>query len=93
MAENTATNPPYKTEATSAEKEELALFYSDEFGTELQDNRGFLENAHILVVEKYISGSPGYVGPVYFVLFDGGPECYDVLIRNREGNFDFVEKG
>ena len=36
----------------------------------------------IIVVEKFISDSPGYWGPIFYVTYTGGPEFVDVIIRN-----------
>jgi hypothetical protein len=49
----------------------------------------------VMVHENYMSGGPGYIGPVFYITYDGGPEFVDVIIRNTMGGnemvFSFIE--
>ncbi len=38
---------------------------------------------HAMLVKDYISVNPGYMGDVLFLLFSGGPECYEVLVEEN----------
>lgn len=44
-----------------------------------------LENAAIAKFSGYITDGPGYSGPVYVIVWPGGPEIVDVLTRDRAG--------
>ena len=37
-----------------------------------------------LIVNDYIPDSPGYAGPVAWVLFSGGPDCQQTYIKRDE---------
>jgi hypothetical protein len=44
-----------------------------------------LESAFIGKFTDYITSGPGYRGPVYFIVWDGGPNCFDVVTVDTAG--------
>jgi hypothetical protein len=74
---------------TPAEIREMApLFAEQKYGkgrytpAELEETVEDLGSCYILKIPHYVSGGPGYVGPVYIVIWDGGPGFHYVITRN-----------
>ncbi|GHO98378.1 hypothetical protein KSF_084260 [Reticulibacter mediterranei] len=63
---------------TKEEKNELIHFLvENDYGGYEEDKEtaeGIVENAAIAVFDDYATGSPGYVGKVMVVVYDGGTE-------------------
>ncbi len=50
---------------------------------EVQEERDFLSQAGISVIEGYMTDSPGYCGPVYCVVWSGGPEIHTTYVIEK----------
>jgi hypothetical protein len=44
-----------------------------------------LASARIAVLTNYITDCPGYAGPLFLVVWSGGPEIHDLLCRASDG--------
>lgn len=60
---------------TEAELTELQTLIESE-GSE----PAFVLDAYIAVYDRYITGSPGYIGKLMTVVWDAGPSFYDVFV-------------
>lgn len=58
----------------------------EHFGQTHDEVADMLESAEIFIKEDYMTGGPGYCGPVYIILWDGGPGCVTVLTRKRDSH-------
>lgn len=64
---------------TEDEREALINYHVDKLGYETGEATHLLSTqAEIAVLSDFISGSPGYVGPLFFVVY-GYPETYTLL--------------
>ncbi len=73
---------------TDTEKEELAAYnaqrkYTNPSQEEREQERSFVEEAHIAVFDNYISDSPGYTGKVMVVVW-GYPNITEVYTWKKE---------
>lgn len=50
---------------------------------EVQEERDFLSQAGVSVIDGYMTDSPGYCGPVYCVVWSGGPEIVTTYIIEK----------
>lgn len=76
--------------ASTEERQEIAQFLGVYWGmNEPEEVEDISESANILVLDKYMSDGPGYMGAIYFVVFGGGPEFHLVLIR-VEGQLEHI---
>lgn len=75
--------------ATQEERQEIAEFLALYWGME-EEVEDIRDTMNVAVVRDYISDGPGYWGPIYFVVFGGGPEFHVVLIK-WEGNLERIE--
>ena len=71
-------------EPNEKEKQELAQYVSEDFGTELEEQAGFVENASIAVFDSYITDGPGYAGKVMMVVWPASPGIFDVFTWDNE---------
>ena len=70
---------------TTEEKEQLIAYnlkryYDNPTEEDREEQRGFTEHAAIAVFDDYITGSPGYVGKLMVVVWDGSPTFYDAYM-------------
>lgn len=63
----------------TGELAELGRWLSGQ-GYEPDEARLTAQSAYVAVYDKYISGSPGFVGKLMSVVWDGGPSIFDVFI-------------
>jgi hypothetical protein len=76
--------------ASTEERQEIAQFLGNYWGmNEPEEIEDISESANILVLDHYMSDGPGYMGPIFFVVFGGGPEFHLVLIRH-EGQLERI---
>lgn len=66
-----------------AELMKIAAAVAPHTGQPLAEVLDLLHCASVAVFPDYCTGSPGYVGPVYVVVWDGGPEIITTLIERR----------
>jgi hypothetical protein len=80
-------------ELTTGEVERIAIYLGAQWGLESEEEVARIrESLKGTVIRGYISDGPSYTGPVFFVLFGGGPEFHYVLILNKHDNFEIVER-
>jgi hypothetical protein len=65
------------------ELEQLLSYYCQRFNVPIEDATPIIENAYIAVFPEYITGTPGYVGKVIVVVYDGSPEFYETYIQRN----------
>ena len=80
-------------EPSDAILQELALAMADftyqvYTSDELHEIAEALVGADIGYIKDYISGSPGYTGDVYIVIWDGGPEQVTTFTRDKGGHLE-----
>jgi len=67
---------------TRMELIEIAEVHAAEVGFDVYGEGGMieqLESAYITKFPTYITGGPGYFGPVYLILWDGSPDYVSVV--------------
>ena len=77
----------------SLEMAEILLFLAKEFG--LSNNEMDEQKAGIcgvMRISDYITGSPGFVGDLYIISWDGAPEFITVVGRSGNIKFDGYNK-
>ncbi len=80
----------YVTEAEGqAIAEFLGKYWGQESAEEITDIR---ESMRASVIRSYMSDGPGYYGPVYTVVFGGGPEFHYILTNYRGEGLEIVER-
>lgn len=57
---------------------------------DLEEVEEQLSGAYIAVFPHYMTGSPGYVGKVYVIVWDGAPEFYDAFIEGKNGQLKYI---
>ena len=66
---------------TIEEKQKLIDWLIEDQGVEFDNAENWIENAYISVFPNYQTGSPGYVGKIIFLVFDGSPNFFSVFIE------------
>ncbi len=80
-------------ELTPGEVERIAIYLGVHWGMESEEEVARIrESLKGTVIRGYMSDGPSYTGPVFFVLFGGGPEFLYVLILNKHDNFEIVDR-
>lgn len=79
-------NTPRK--ATEEEVEQVIDAVVFDKGFEKEDVENSVRGAYIAVFDEYITGSPGYVGKVILVVYDGAPEQYEAYIKRSKPEKD-----
>lgn len=51
------------------------------------DDVDAMPDCYIGVIDNYVSDGPGYVGPVYVLVWSGSPGCITTLTCDEQGEF------
>lgn len=73
--------------ATPEEEAALILAFAAKWHLGKED----CEGVAIYIREDYITGGPGYAGPVAIFHWDGSPEYVDVAIKRNNGEWQVLE--
>ena len=74
------------------ERQEIAQFLGAHWGMDLPEEIADIrESMNAVCIRNYMSDGPGYHGPIYFVVFGGGPEFHLTIIRAPGGKLEIVE--
>jgi hypothetical protein len=79
---------------TKSELRMLAKVHAAETGYDVEGDGGMIEQmegAYLVKFPKYITGGPGYSGPVYLILWDGSPDYVTVVYEERLITKDCIE--
>lgn len=58
---------------------------------DLEEVEEQLGGAYVCVFPNYMTGSPGYCGKVYIIVWDGAPEFYDAFIEDKsKGCLEYI---
>jgi hypothetical protein len=61
--------------------EDIATIDAERLGMEYGDIYDQLRSAHTFYIERYVTESPGYIGPVLLVLWPAGPGAVTTYIQ------------
>ena len=67
---------------TDDELGELNTYDRERWGWSESEDPPIYSTDSIIVIPNYITGGPGYAGPVFIVLWDAGPEATELFTRD-----------
>jgi len=78
---------------TEVEGQRIAEFLGEYWNMNSEEEINEIrESMRGTVIRDYMSDGPGYFGPIYFIVFGGGPEFHFVLKNYKNQGFEIVER-
>ena len=70
------------------ERQQIAEFLGNYWGQDSPEEIADIRDSmNAVVIRRYMSDGPGYFGPIYFIVFGGGPEFHLVLTNYKNEGF------
>jgi hypothetical protein len=81
-----------KHEVQSDERQQIAEFLGNYWGqNEPEEIADIRDTMRASVIRGYMSDGPGYFGPIYFIVFGGGPEFHLVLTNYKDEGLSIIQ--